>query len=131
MEVTAGVASRTFTGDVVRIGRANDNDVVVLDASVSRHHAELRHDGERWELVDLDSRQGTFVDGTRVSRHPLDGPTDVVVGQSPRGEVLHLVPLAPLTTGGEAHARMATHEVQLPLILADPPTRRLHRRRRT
>ena len=50
----------------VRIGRANDNDIVLADLSVSRHHAELRNTGGRYEIADLDSRNGTFLNGVRV-----------------------------------------------------------------
>ena len=52
---------------VLRIGRADDNDVVVSDLSVSRHHAELRRAaGGGYEIVDLASYNGTFVNGQRV-----------------------------------------------------------------
>ena len=51
----------------LRIGRANDNDVVLADLNVSRHHAELRNTGDgRYAIVDLDSSNGTFLNGARV-----------------------------------------------------------------
>jgi ABC transport system ATP-binding/permease protein len=53
----------------IRIGRETDNDVVVSDLLVSRHHAELVADGAGgWELIDLGSPNGTYVDGQRI-RH--------------------------------------------------------------
>ena len=56
----------------IRIGRETDNDVVVSDLLVSRHHAELRSDGAGgWELIDLGSPNGTYVDGRRIHRVPL------------------------------------------------------------
>ncbi|MHC1563430.1 FHA domain-containing protein, partial [Actinomycetospora sp. C-140] len=56
----------------IRIGRAEDNDVVVADLLVSRHHAELVGDAAGgWELVDLGSPNGTYVDGQRVRRTAL------------------------------------------------------------
>ena len=67
----------------IRIGRGLDNELVVSDLSVSRHHAELRQlaDG-RYEIVDLDSHNGTYVNGQPVSRVLL-GPQDIVgVGHS-------------------------------------------------
>jgi hypothetical protein len=48
------------------IGRATDCDCVVGEPTVSRHHAELRRDGERWLLRDLGSRNGTRVNGMLV-----------------------------------------------------------------
>jgi ABC-type multidrug transport system ATPase subunit/pSer/pThr/pTyr-binding forkhead associated (FHA) protein len=51
----------------LRIGRAEDNDIVLDDLSVSRHHAELRNTGDgRYAIVDLDSSNGTFLNGARV-----------------------------------------------------------------
>jgi hypothetical protein len=41
--------------------------VAVLEASVSRHHAELRWTTEGWTLVDLGSTNGTFLEGKRVA----------------------------------------------------------------
>ncbi|MFF4650155.1 FHA domain-containing protein [Streptomyces sp. NPDC001380] len=67
----------------VRIGRSLDNDLVVSDLGVSRHHAELRQlaDG-RYEIVDLDSHNGTYVNGQPVQRHVM-GPEDILgVGHS-------------------------------------------------
>lgn len=48
------------------IGRNHDNALVVLAASVSREHAELKQSDAGWHVRDLGSRNGTFVDGTRV-----------------------------------------------------------------
>ena len=67
----------------IRIGRGLDNELVVSDLSVSRHHAELRQlaDGG-YEIVDLDSHNGTYVNGQPVNRVLL-GPNDIVgVGHS-------------------------------------------------
>ncbi|WP_031070481.1 FHA domain-containing protein [Streptomyces sp. NRRL WC-3742] len=67
----------------IRIGRALDNDIVVSDLQVSRHHAELRQlpDG-RFEFIDLGSHNGIFLNGQRVQRQ-LVGPQDrLTVGHS-------------------------------------------------
>jgi hypothetical protein len=50
----------------VTIGRARDCDCLVSDESVSRRHAELRREGERWLVRDLGSRNGTRVNAMRV-----------------------------------------------------------------
>jgi predicted component of type VI protein secretion system len=61
----------------VTIGRAADCDCAVAEPTVSRHHAELRRDGDRWLLRDLGSRNGIRVNGMRVLEatevHPGDG----------------------------------------------------------
>src|SRR5882762_4273967 len=51
---------------VVNIGRADYNDLVVPDPSVSTSHAKLQRREGVWVLIDLDSTNGTFVDGERV-----------------------------------------------------------------
>lgn len=52
---------------VVTLGRALDNDVIVDDGSVSRHHARLVPRGDHWMIEDLDSAHGTFVNGHRTT----------------------------------------------------------------
>lgn len=51
---------------VVNIGRADYNDLVFPDESVSTTHAKLQRREGVWVLVDLDSTNGTFVDGERI-----------------------------------------------------------------
>src|SRR6059036_537431 len=51
---------------IVNMGRADYNDLVLPDPSVSTAHAKLQLRGGVWLLVDLDSTNGTFVDGERV-----------------------------------------------------------------
>ncbi|MEV7773740.1 ATP-binding cassette domain-containing protein [Kitasatospora sp. NPDC086791] len=70
-------------GHTVRIGRAPDNEMVLDDLVVSRHHAELRElpDGGH-EIVDLNSHNGTYLNGRPVRRAPV-GPADIVgIGHS-------------------------------------------------
>jgi hypothetical protein len=70
------IALPTAATTRVTIGRANDCDCVLTEATVSRHHAELRRDGGRWLLRDLGSSNGTRVNGMRVLEatevHPGD-----------------------------------------------------------
>ena len=68
---------------VMKIGRALENELVVSDLQVSRYHAEFRaHPDGRYEIVDLGSHNGTYVNGQAVQRHLL-GPNDIVgVGHS-------------------------------------------------
>jgi ABC-type multidrug transport system ATPase subunit len=62
----------------LRIGRAADNDVVVADLSVSRYHAELRRTSRGgYEIVDLDSHNGTYLNGQRVTVAPVT-ETDLI-----------------------------------------------------
>lgn len=54
------------TGTRLRIGRAPDCDFVLDHASVSRHHAELDGEHDVWQLVDLGSSNGCFIDDRRL-----------------------------------------------------------------
>ncbi|MEU8787618.1 FHA domain-containing protein [Streptomyces sp. NPDC048637] len=77
---------RLDTGRVMRIGRALENELVVSDLQVSRHHAEFRAtpDG-RFEIRDLGSHNGTYVNGQPVTKSgtAVIGPNDIIgVGHS-------------------------------------------------
>ncbi|WP_307134177.1 ABC transporter ATP-binding protein/permease [Streptomyces aurantiacus] len=73
-------------GRVMRIGRALENELVVSDLQVSRHHAEFHAapDG-RYEIRDLGSHNGTYVNGLPIAKggSALLGANDIVgVGHS-------------------------------------------------
>ncbi|MEB3274643.1 MAG: FHA domain-containing protein [Prochlorothrix sp.] len=62
----------SFKSDsTVRIGRANDNNVVLYSAVVSRHHVEIRSQGNGWEVVNLGTN-GTYIEGQRVDKFAVD-----------------------------------------------------------
>lgn len=60
-----------LNGDKVCLGRGGDNDVVLADVSVSRHHAELRWGTDGWSVHDLKSTNGVEVNRALVERAPL------------------------------------------------------------
>jgi DNA-binding NtrC family response regulator len=66
----------------VRIGSAADNDVVIREAWVSRHHAEIEPDGSRLVIRDLNSKNGTFVDGVRIQSAHLHPGAKVQLGKT-------------------------------------------------
>ncbi|MFD1720476.1 FHA domain-containing protein FhaB/FipA [Amnibacterium endophyticum] len=57
------------------IGRASDAGLQIRDDYTSTHHARLLLWGDDWVLQDLDSTNGTFVDGRRI-----DSPTTIQIG---------------------------------------------------
>ena len=62
------------------LGRSKDCEVQVEDANVSRRHAELRREGSTWWLVDLDSTNGTELNGKRVQRAKLSDGDKITLG---------------------------------------------------
>jgi DNA-binding response OmpR family regulator len=66
--------------DITTIGRWQDNDVIIPDRWVSRHHAEIRREGTRYVVYDLDSKNGLFVNGRRlVDPLPLEDGDQIQV----------------------------------------------------
>ncbi len=55
-----------ITSNVLTIGRAPDNQMVLEDQQASSHHAEIRPDMQGYLLVDVNSRNGTFVNEQRL-----------------------------------------------------------------
>ncbi|MGK5549673.1 ATP-binding cassette domain-containing protein, partial [Streptomyces sp. URMC 127] len=74
---------RPLPARTIRIGRGPDNDLTVDDLVVSRRHAELRAGpGGDYEIVDLGSHNGTFLNGHPVRRAPVL-PGDIIgIGHS-------------------------------------------------
>jgi len=71
MEVaTTGRVYRLKPGSTIRVGRGQDNDVIIDDATVSSRHAELRNEHGQWVVHDLGSTNGTYVydGGTGLDR---------------------------------------------------------------
>ena len=60
------------------IGRAQENDIVITDALVSRHHAQITLDGGTCRITDLGSGNGTFLNGERITGSKCLRPGDVV-----------------------------------------------------
>ncbi|MEG4488735.1 FHA domain-containing protein [Microcoleus sp. D2_18a_B4] len=60
---------------VVRIGRSNDNDVIIYSAVVSRHHVELWNHAQGWEIINFGAN-GTYVDDRPIAQvSVVDGMT--------------------------------------------------------
>jgi len=64
-------------GALISVGRASDNDVILDDPLVSRHHCQLKLQHGAYSLADLGSRNGSLVNGQAVSEVAL-GPGDLI-----------------------------------------------------
>jgi hypothetical protein len=68
--------------DPVRIGRLPDCAIALSDSQVSRHHAEVRRAEPGFAVVDLNSLNGTTVNGVRVNEHALVDGDVISVGET-------------------------------------------------
>ena len=64
------------------IGRSRECDIQVADSNVSRQHAELVREGDKYWVVDLDSTNGIEANGRRVQRLELEEGTRFTVGST-------------------------------------------------
>jgi pSer/pThr/pTyr-binding forkhead associated (FHA) protein len=67
---------------VVSIGRQSSNVIVVEDPLVSRHHCVIRNEGEKHTIEDLNSSNGTYVNGEPVEVASLDDDALIEIGAS-------------------------------------------------
>ncbi len=64
----------------VTVGRIESNQIVIDDPSVSRHHARLQRENNKWMLHDLGSSNGTFVGGRPIQQKELKDGDKVMFG---------------------------------------------------
>jgi hypothetical protein len=80
--VLADGSRLTLGVEPVTIGRLPECDVVITDASVSRRHAEVRRRDGAFVVIDLDSTNGTRVNGAGVRERPLADGDEIKVGNA-------------------------------------------------
>ncbi len=71
IESGPGKGQRSLVRDGMRLGRGADNDIVLDDPKVSRHHVVLTIEGDRCFIQDQNSVNGTFVNEERIDRQEL------------------------------------------------------------
>ncbi len=82
---------------VISVGRQHDNDLVIDDPRVSRHHAQLHAVHGRFVIFDLGSTGGTYLNGHRTHQSVIY-PGDII---SLAGVELHYIRDLPVTEGEE------------------------------
>jgi hypothetical protein len=70
-----------LTKDETTIGRLEGNDIIIPDPSVSRHHAEIKRENNNFFVLDLESTNGTWIDGKRISKAPLKDGARIELGK--------------------------------------------------
>ncbi|OGQ04022.1 MAG: hypothetical protein A3F82_06685 [Deltaproteobacteria bacterium RIFCSPLOWO2_12_FULL_44_12] len=74
------VGKTFYITNTLSIGRSHNNQIVLKDAKVSRQHAEIRIQGEEYLVVDLNSSNGTMVNGQKVHEHILSPNDEIQIG---------------------------------------------------
>ncbi|MCC6125333.1 MAG: FHA domain-containing protein [Pirellulales bacterium] len=69
-------------GTVFQLGRDSSNAIQLHDSEVSRHHAEIRRREGEFVLSDLNSSNGTYVNGKRIEQHKLESGDQVQAGST-------------------------------------------------
>ena len=112
---------RTFEvppGGVLRLGRASGNDIALADPILSRHHCRLDHDTEgRLRVTDLDSANGTLVNGKAVSTMLLKTGDQILIGDT----LIVVSPGAPAAQLPDSTKAMPTPGTS-PTPAPEPPT---------
>jgi serine phosphatase RsbU (regulator of sigma subunit) len=72
------------------IGRRTAADLQLVNADVSREHAEIAHDGLRYLLRDRGSRYGTFVNGEQITERPLEHGDRIRLGRTDAIELVFM-----------------------------------------
>lgn len=70
-----------FDKDVLSVGRARDNDVVIENLSVSRNHARIKKEDGKYFLTDMNSANGTLVNGVRITKTEIFHNDQITVGK--------------------------------------------------
>lgn len=120
---TVTVVSLDRSRAVCRIGRAQDNDIVIDDPKTSRYHAEFYPDVEDGELRDLGSVNGTLVAGERVDRHRVRPGDRIEIGDAtlrvigaPSGARIELVARGVTVRADEDDGDDALDPVDVPML---------------
>lgn len=93
------------------IGRGSDADITISDAGTSRKHVEILWDGERAMVRDMNSTNGTLLDGRKVTEAPLPPDSTVTIGRT--DIVFHIVAQAATPPRPSMSAQDATRVYDL------------------
>jgi len=71
-----------LTDSIITIGRHPDSNLVLADPNVSRNHAEIRPQGDKYIVVDLGSTNGTRINGVRIDTQVLQDGDEISFGNT-------------------------------------------------
>jgi len=93
--------------DETVVGRSSDTDLRLNDLYVSRQHARIVRKNGRYQIVDLKSTHGTFINGQRVEEQALQDGDQVRLGRKELLFSTRLLELRPSTTAGDLNKSLA------------------------
>lgn len=117
-----------WEGERLTLGRAADCDIMLGTAEVSRRHALLVREGDRYEVRDLESINGTYVNKERVSRRTLevgdvirieDFEMTFVLDRAPLGEAVQAAPAPPVSAADAGGLTQLGEVLDLAPFVAD------------
>ena len=120
-EVGASEQVVVLGNEPVRLGRADDNDVVLLEQAASRHHARVEPTGDGgYQIVDLQSSAGLTVNTEMMQRRRLSEGDEIRIG----GTSIRFVenPASEPTLVPAAGAPPSSHETEVGDVPASGPT---------
>jgi pSer/pThr/pTyr-binding forkhead associated (FHA) protein len=122
--IISGIANE-LVDEAITIGRAPDNMIVVNDPSISTHHAQLLLEGDTYRLKDLDSTNGTWVNGNPVTETVLRFDDRIRFGaEQARYESSEAAESKPLPKTEEIKAQFAADTAAQPYFISASPFRR-------
>jgi predicted component of type VI protein secretion system len=122
--IISGIAHELMD-EVITIGRGPDNTIIVNDSSISTHHARLLLEGDTYRLKDLDSTNGTRVNGKSMTETVLRFQDRIRFGAAEaRYESSEAAESKPLPKLEEIKARFAADTPAQPHFTGAPPFRR-------
>jgi transcriptional regulator with GAF, ATPase, and Fis domain len=106
----------TIDAELFRIGKSDDNDLVLPDETVSRHHCEIVRESKGYLLRDLGSTNGTLLDGAEIKEAYLKPGAIITVGKvelkvRPFAERIELLPSEKTSFGEVAGKSVSMREI--------------------
>jgi predicted component of type VI protein secretion system len=124
-KLTISGVTHELVDEAITIGRGPDNTIVVNDPSISTHHAQLLLEGDTYRLKDLESTNGTRVNGKPVTETVLRFDDRIRFGAAEaKYESSELGGSKPLPKPEEITAHFAEAGTGLPHLISASPFRR-------
>lgn len=75
------VQTQKIDKEKITIGRERDNDIYINNLAISRHHAEITNDGGKLFLKDLESSNGTYLNGVKINYAEIRSGDAISIGK--------------------------------------------------